>query len=322
MRSVIRICLPLVAGVVLVGLAQADTAPEDEIFRIMDRLLGTVTESDADERTGATAGLDTAAGRLAAYRKIQCSLNDGKESFFWWTGTAYGHVPGQRDIKLFRVEGINVRQCETVQDYERGTGFRMVSREILIYQDPNSGELIDSWENPYTGETVEVIHVENDPVNQPAQFPLRRDGSEYQLPIVRQGDNWWWSAAVPLFYTNPLAGDFQKYIGGTYHATEMFNFKGSLSDLLDAESDSASTFVGWVRLAQWLPWMEMGSRAGKMYFHAGGAKVGGYENVPASLRAIIEKRFPLYRNAPPLDDDRPNETSWTYFKKVLEAREK
>ena len=321
MKSVIRICAPLLAGVLVVGMAQADTAPEDEILKIMDRLIDTLAGSDADEHTGSAARLDTAAGRLAAFRKIQCSLIDRKDSFFWWTGTAYGHVPGQRDIKLFRVEGINVRQCGTVEDPERGTGFRMVSREIQIYQDPITGELLDSWENPYTGKTVEVIHVENDPVNQPAQFPLRRDGSEYQLPIVQQGDAWWWSVAVPLFYANPLAGDFQKYIGGTYHATEMFNFKGSVSDLLDAESDSASIFVGWVRLAQWLPWMEMGSRAGKMYFHAGGAKVGDYENVPASLRAIIEERFPLYRNAPPLDDDRPNETSWTYFKKVLEARQ-
>ena len=80
----------------------------------------------------------------------------------------------------------------------------------------------------------------------------------------------------------------------------MFNFQGKLDDLLDAEEDSAGAFVGWVRLAQWLPWMEMGSRSGKMYFHAGGSKVGDYENVPASFRATIEEHYPLYRHAPPL----------------------
>ena len=320
MRSLIRLCAPLLAGVLVIGMAQADAAPEDEILKIVDRLFDTVTDFDSDEPTRAAASLDTAAGRLAAYRKVQCSMNDGKESVYWWTGTAYGHVPGQRDIRLFRVEGINVRQCATVEDPERGTGFRMVSREILVYQDPSTGEMLHTWDNPYTGKTVEVIHVANDPVNQPAQFPLRADGSEYQMPVVTQGNDWWWTVAVPLFYNNPLGGDFQKYVGGTYHATEMFNFQGKLDDLLDAEEDSAGAFVGWVRLAQWLPWMEMGSRSGKMYFHAGGSKVGDYENVPASLRATIEEHFPLYKNAPPLDDDRPNETSWTYFKKVLESR--
>lgn len=267
------------------------------------------------------ADLDTAEGRLAAFRKMQCSTIDAKESFFWWTGNAYGRVEGQPDIRLFRVEGINVRRCATVEDPERGTGFRLITREILVYQDPVTGEMLDTWENPYTGKTVKVLHVANDPVNQPAQFPLRRDGSEYQLPIMTNGNDWWWTAAVPLFYNNPLAGDYQKYVGGTYHATEMFNFKGKLDDLLDANSDSAEPFVGWVRLAQWLPWMEMGSRAGKMYFHTGGKKVGDYENVPSDFRAIIEEHFPLYRHAPPMDDDRPNETSWTYFKKVMDARE-
>ena len=320
MKSFVRMGTPMLAALVLGGVAQAEGAPEDEVLRIVDRLIGAVVDSDLDEHAGSTLSLDTAAGRLMAYRKVQCSMIDGKESVYWWTGTAYGHVPGQRDIKLFRVEGINIRRCASVPDPVRGTGFRLVTREILVYQDPNSGEMLHTWENPYTGKTVEVIHVANDPVNQPAQHPLRADGTEYQMPLVKQGNDWWWSVAVPLFYNNPLAGDYQKYVGGTYHATEMFNFKGKLDDLLDAEKDSAGAFVGWVRLAQWLPWMEMGSRAGKMYFHAGGKKVGDYENVPASLRATIEGHFPLYKSAPPLDDDRPNETSWTYFKKVLEAR--
>lgn len=287
-----RICASIVAGLLLAGITHA-----------------------------AGADLDTAEGRLAAYRKMQCSMIDGEESFFWWAGNAYGRVEGQPDIRLFRVEGINVRRCATVEDPERGSGFRLITREILVYQDPVTGEMLDTWENPYTGNTVKVLHVANDPVNQPAQFLLRRDGSEYQLPIVTNGNDWWWTVEVPLFYNNPLAGDYQKYVGGTYHATEMFNFKGKLDDLLDANSDSAEPFVGWVRLAQWLPWMEMGSRAGKMYFHTGGKKVGDYENVPAGFRAIIEEHFPLYRHAPPMDDDRPNETSWTYFKKVMDARE-
>lgn len=321
MKLLVGICAPLLAGLLLTGAAAADAAPEDEVLDIMNRLLGAVVDPQEERRMESGMSLDTAEGRLAAYRKMQCSMIDGKESFFWFSGIAYGHVAGQPDIRLFRVEGINVRRCATVEDPGRGTGFRLITREILVYQDPVTGEMLDTWDNPYTGETVEVIHVANDPVNQPPQFPLRRDGSAYQLPLVTQGNDWWWTAAVPLFYTNPLAGDYQKYVGGTYHATEMFNFKGKLDDLLNPDSDSAGTFVGWVRLAQWLPWMEMGSRTGKMYFHAGGKKVGDYENVPADFRAVIEAHFPLYRHAPPMDDNRPNETSWTYFKKVVDARE-
>ena len=77
----------------------------------------------------------------------------------------YSRVQGEADRLLFRVEGMNIRACTSIKDPKRGNGFRMVSRELLFYQDPVTGELMDEWKNPWTGETVEVLHVANDPVN-------------------------------------------------------------------------------------------------------------------------------------------------------------
>ncbi|GIT37224.1 MAG: hypothetical protein Ct9H300mP6_10920 [Gammaproteobacteria bacterium] len=54
---------------------------------------------------------------------------------------------------------MNIRQCDTVKDSKRGNGYRMVSRELLFYQDPKTGEILDQWTNPWTGETVDVLHV-------------------------------------------------------------------------------------------------------------------------------------------------------------------
>jgi hypothetical protein len=34
----------------------------------------------------------------------------------------------------------------------------------------------------------------------------------------------------------------------------------------------------------------------------------------------IATRFPKYAEPPATDDTRPNETSWTYFKKLIDAR--
>ena len=50
-------------------------------------------------------------------------------------------------------------------DDEKGAGFKLVSREILLYKDPVTDEVLATWENPWTGETVDVLHVANDPVN-------------------------------------------------------------------------------------------------------------------------------------------------------------
>jgi len=272
----------------------------------------------------ATAGkldLATPEGVTLAMRKIQCSLKDNVPVIYYWHGGAYSRVPGEPDRRLFNVEGMNIRQCVTVTEPARGTGWRMVSRELLIYLDPKTNEVLKVWENPWTGKTVTVMQTANDPVNQPASFPLRRDGSPSAWPGTVNGDMWWLTATIPLFYDNPLQGKYQKYVGGTYHATEMFNFMGDVTDLVDDRKPSASVRVGWVRVSGWLPWMEMGDRVGTMYFHTAGRKLARFEDMSDVLKRVIASDYPAWREPPPSDDKRPNQTSWTVFRDAMEARE-
>jgi len=263
--------------------------------------------------------LATPEGALAAQRKIACSLEDGVPITYYWHGDMYSRVPGERDKLLFKVEGMNVRQCGTVEDPQRGKGYRLVSREILLYRDPQSGEVARDWKNPWTGETVKVVHVANDPVNMRPTFARSADGKPTKFEGTVFQDSWWQTSTIPLFYENPLGGDYQKYVGGTYHATEMFNFFGSVANLVDDRKPSADTRVGWVRLSSWLPWMQMGGRAGEVYFHTAGRKIGGWDELPEGMKAEIRANYPIYNAPPPLDDARPNETSWTYFKKQVAA---
>jgi hypothetical protein len=265
--------------------------------------------------------LDTPEGQLQAYRRIQCSVNDGEVVVYWWLGNVFARVPGEPDRKIFRVEGMNIRHCGTVEDPVKGTGFRLVTRELLFYMDPESGEILRQWENPWTGEPNQVLHVANDPVNQPAVFAVGRSGGPFQLPFEFRGDHWWLTSAVPLFYKNPLGGDYQEYVGGTYHATEMFNFMGDVASLTDDDINTADVGVGWVRLSSWLPWMEMGDRPGILYFHTAGRKLASYDEISEPMKAEIVKNYPLYTEPPPLNDTRRNETSWTYFRKMIESGE-
>lgn len=254
---------------------------------------------------------------VQAHRRIQCSLQDGQPAVYGWTGYAYSRVPGEPDRQLFAVDGMNIRQCGTIDDPENGAGFRMVSKEILLYRDPATGEVLDQWENPWTGETVQVLHVANDPVNQPPVFATGRNDRPFSLPFVVRGDHWWLTLTIPLFYSDPLGGQYQDYVGGKYHTTEMFNFLGDTDDLARDAGDTANVRIGWVRISGWLPWMKMGDRVGEMYFHTAGRKLESYEQLPDVLKNQIATNYPGYDEPPPLDDNRPNETSWTYFKKVI-----
>lgn len=266
---------------------------------------------------GRMLDLNNSADALQMFRKIQCSTVDGQPVFYHWSGRVYSRVEGEPDRHLWNIEGMNVRQCATVNDPERGRGTRMVSRELMFYLDPATGEIVDTWKNPWTGAENRVFHVANDPVNQPPIFESGRDGRGYRLPLRVEDGRVFWNIEVPLFYANPLGGDFQTYAGNHYHAMEIFNFIASERDLRDPRTREVNAAVSWVRIAPWLPFMEMGSRPGLMVFNATGQKVA-YEALPAVVRARLERDYPAYRTPPPIDDARPNATTWTEFRRLVE----
>lgn len=255
-------------------------------------------------------------------RKLQCGEGDGKPAFYRWTGHVYSRVPGERDRHLFNIEGMNVRQCQSLADPKRGKGYRLVSRELMIYLDPATGEVVRQWKNPWTGDTVDLFHVANDPVNSRPSFALSEDGKPYQLKAQAMGEWLLLPLEVPLFYKNPLGGEYQDHVGNHYHAMEIFDFAMRRSEALNPRTRSIHGTVSWVRLSDWLPWMKMGSRPGSMVHNAVGTKVRSYDELPKVLRDEIAANYPAYTAPPPLDDARPNATSWTEFRKKLDSEPK
>jgi hypothetical protein len=267
--------------------------------------------------------LSTPEGAVAADRKMQCSLEDAKPVVFWWKGGAFTRVPGERDRHVFNVEGMNVRQCVTVKDPQRGVGYRLVSREILLYLDIETGEPLTTWKNPWTNEETEVIHVANDPVNGRPSFPIGPNGEPHKFRGNIMKGRVWTSGEAPLFYKNPLGGEYQDYVGGEYHAMEMLTMFTYEKDLVDSSrSEISDLTIAWSRISDFLPWMKMGDRVGMMIFNTVGKRLASANDLSPLMKREISSRYPLYAAPPPVDDARPNETSWTYFKKKLDEKKK
>ena len=222
-------------------------------------------------------------------QKFTCSLDEGETTYGFWKGSFFARVEGERDRELFKVMGVNVRQCKNFSHPERGHGFRSVSREIMLYLDPETGGLIDEWTNPWTGETVDVIHVANDPVNMRQPFYAYDDQGEGHVfrGTVKNG-RVFVSSAYPLFYPNPLGGDYQEYVGGTYHATEYFNDYAYAEDVFDPAVRKLDRLtLSWTRVADWLPWMKMGDREGVMFTSTVGGRVPSLEHLPEPLAHVL-----------------------------------
>ncbi len=257
--------------------------------------------------------------------KMACSLVEGTPTLYWWSGRMWARVPGEPNRLLFNVHGMNMRQCRTKQDPVRGLCYRSVSREVMFYLDPVTNEVARKWKNPWSGKEVDVVHVANDPVNARDWICARdKDGkpidrSEGQFikdDMLLEG-----GGAARLFYKNPLAGEYQDYVGGAYHAMEFGTSAVSAKEAMNArDTELENAVLSWGRISRWLPWMEMGDRDGVVVFHTAGMRLDSYEQMPEVVRREIELNYPTYRNPPPLDDPRPNETSWTVFKKYIDEK--
>ncbi|MBT9312809.1 DUF1838 domain-containing protein [Leptothoe kymatousa] len=235
-----------------------------------------------------------------------------EESFLTWNGAVYAFIPGQPKHHLFNIVGMNVSRC--LDNHDESWNF--VSRELSFYLDPKTNEILHRWQNPWTGETVPVIHIANSPVQGRQPY-----AGEYGANV--DGD--FTTFAFDLFstYPNPLAGDdrFLDYSPQEiYQAVELFKLTVPTKALRDPSITSISPVIlGWERIGPWVPWMKMGSHPGHLIYSASGRKLAGFEELPGLLKEQIQDRIPVYRHAPKSSFSTDNITSWRYFKKHFEA---
>ena len=257
--------------------------------------------------------------------KQNCSLKEGEDTVYWGHGKMYSRRAGEKDRHLFNMQGMNVRACDILEDPKQGLGFRSVSREVMFYLDPKTNEVVDTWVNPWTNEEVRIIQVANDPVSMNIKRPsyaYDEDGKPKAKFRSFEHNGYYLNGggAARLFYTNPLAGDYQEYVGGTYHAMEFGTGASPVDDLLDASADHVEDrVISWARVSKWLPWMKMGDRDGVAVFHTAGMRLDSWDDLPDVVKTEILENYPVYVTAPPLDDDRPNETSWTVTQKAIDT---
>lgn len=255
--------------------------------------------------------------------KMFCSLETEDPTVYYWEGTVYSLIRGEKDRHLFDVIAMNTRQCEAFEDPVRGVGSRSVSREVMFYLDPETGEILRQWNNPWTGETVEVLHVANDPVNSRRPSWSRDEKGKPTAkfdPIVMGDYAYQGGGAALLFYDNPLAGDYQDYVGNKYQAAEFLTWTAPLADIKDGDTPHVvDNVISWGRISRWLPWMKMGGREGVLVFYTGGLRLNNWDEMPDKMKNEIRTNYPAYVAPPPVDDDRPNDTSWTVAKRAIDA---
>jgi hypothetical protein len=282
--------------------------------------------ADAPPAPSGTLDLSNPVDNLYAFGKIWSTYAD-KPAISAYNGLMYLRIGDRRMIPIFGYVGTGVLHAKF--DPKTGTLVRK-SRETGYFTDLRTGDILEEWTNPVTGETVPVYHFYNDlaafrmqapdmPVyalGKPGDSPtLMNEGSVFPradgkvpllLPFQQLGaDHMMLSWDYTHEYTNPVTPEgWPSYsTGPRISPSEHFTLNFSKRELEDRSLPSVRHTSGFSRLSQPWPFMKMGGAKyrdavvfGRMFSHKG---LGGDDEVPRKLLDYVEKNAPRYLEMPP-----------------------
>lgn len=222
---------------------------------------------------------------LDAYQRLSGSFDD-RLVIWWMSGTRYGVV----DAQSRALYGMEVGMFHRFYLQPDGS-FRIAFFELTYYSDLRTGMLLESFENPYTGETNRVRHVRLGPEIRELSVkglmtednPLIQSYETSLGPAVVNDDRIWIPASVEatIKFPKPTAPEILINIYTTV--------QGSLAAATNPDVVSAGCTLEFHNVLKWEPWMQMGDHPGHMMSTASGRKLESMDDLPLSYLAMAEQ---------------------------------
>ncbi len=196
---------------------------------------------------------------------------------------------------LFSMINYNVTRWRQVEEYQ----YEATMNEVALFTRFDTDEVITHWDNPYTGETVEVQQYIVGPIY--IQNGLDGTVTDENATIVPQNMQWWTVGGklyLPIQSTfkfpNPLQPDvWPKASGGpNFYWDSFIFFAAEISDLENPDLTMAPAISHYQETLNWNPWMLMGQRPGRQLSRGYGCKLRNLDEMPSNLRASLEKYSP------------------------------
>ena len=278
-----------------------------------------------------------------AFMKIRSSVEglenstQAEESTYYWEGSIYSFIDEEQSKKIMGTKGFSMSRW-----IKTDSSRQLLTREVTLYTDAKTGEILSKLKNPFLDENskednkasmdfyLDVIHAWNDPVNQ--QFPYiikenynqnPKESKVYGIPYSQLGEDMiCFYADIFLTYPSKITRkEFPDNVqSDLYQGAELFQFFVRKSDLENPMLTDIPATVSWTRIGQWLPFMKLGDKKGNLVYQCRGYKVlEGFEGLPKDIKEYVRAKQPIFEHAP-TEYSSPNETSWTYFKKVKKRK--
>ncbi len=244
--------------------------------------------------------------------RIDADINPAKEKIGWLKGTVYGVRDNEAVRPLFVNEGFSFTRALPLPD----GSYRRLCREVVFYRDIDTGEIMKTWNNPYTNETVNVVPIANDPFNYTiGEFypdPPSYGGLNKEKPPKRPFLLNWTNGPddtiilhsdINLYYPAALQPDkWPRESAGTYNrVSELFIYVIKRKDIENSKLTHLPLVGSWSRINPWLPWMLMGQAPGNVDYFNTFATMESINDLPQDLVAAAKAISPKFLSAPTED---------------------
>ncbi|MFT7288271.1 MAG: hypothetical protein ACI87W_002388 [Halieaceae bacterium] len=229
-------------------------------------------------------------GLLRGLMKLRAAL-DGRMTLEWFQGVAYGVVDSAM-LPLFTVNAVAFAHYRLSGD---GV-FNGRRAEVTYHTSLDSKRVLERFENPYNGETVDVpmsrtpnqdAVIGRGGLVAPERVGAIRIESESSLgPGTVNAERSW----VRLDTRTRLFMDSAPTPMSSYG--ESITYAGSTRDILDTQVLSAPCQISYTNVMNWRPWMKMGELVGHTTTVANGEKVESLAALPRDLRMFVEQHHP------------------------------
>ena len=204
---------------------------------------------------------------------------------WWYTGRIYAQVGESEPRHLFNLEGTEIYWYEEQDD----GGILVRSRTLTFYRDAQSGEMIRSFRNPYTGETNEP---EANRLGGRHNARYDADGWRFisaELGAGERSEPWqieWQRADDLAWFTS------SRYLRAMPQPwLESMTVFCPLEALQDTSRHNLPAHFSSTYLAPFPRWMDMGDHPGHVVWHSSGNKLRGAGSIPAEYRARVDAEY-------------------------------
>lgn len=233
-------------------------------------------------------------------------------------GSGSGVVCGVRDGEKVR-ELMRFEIFSTIRIIPQPDGsYQRLCREVVVYRDLKTNQIMEEWDNPYTGERVRVVDVANDPFNYkisefypdpPSYGGLNKDKPPKRPFLLKwgtmPGDLVTLETDIHLYYPSALQPDKwpRESPGAMTRVSELFRYFIRREDLENPELTHVPSHGVWSRITPWLPWMLMDQAPGHITYLGTMTTRPNLDSYPQDLLERIKQRYPKYLTAPTVWED-------------------